>query len=579
MGGGRTTGRGWILPGLAIFLALGWIAERAEKFGAARKRFRDPAVPAAMLNRGSLGAALRELRMVKPAPNDLSIHLPSPHQKAGLDANLFQKKRKIGATLYVANPTWAVELAEHAEPKKPWIDPEWIREGWVLVAAEISEKDLSDPTWGIERNYEGHGREWERPAALAIRYPDGQTSGTLAGMRLHGGRSRAPVHRHSYRIHFREALGHVSLPRGEALGPEWEGLRRAVVRIEGSTNHPFSGELSYAAAELVGCVVPLTHPARFALNGKLSPEAYCLTEQVDRSSWARRLGHKNFLMYFMKAQQESRADKAYGEFRRKVVYGAAPLDMEEMEALADLDNLSAYILSVAYCGTTDGFQGAALMDLEAKTPRWAWINWDMDHGFVDYYAERFPPRAPWEQESWELAYKREGFRNYASWRIQGDVRSILFSRLMDESPAYRERFLRFASDALNHRLTEENLEGPIARMEKLAKGVGGQRMESFGEYREFVRRRPELLRQGLASLFGAGPARRVEVDLPAGAWATIDGYRRRGTYVGHYFEGQEIELVGDEGGGIRGWAVEGGREYPGRRVKIAIDGDMRIGPA
>ena len=530
-----------------------------------------------MLNRGSLGASLRELRMVRPAPNDQSLHPASAHPKTGLDANLFQKKRKVGATLYEANPTWAAEMAGRTEPAIPQISPGWIDEGWGVVAAQVSEKDMSDPIWGIEQNYKGRGREWERPAGIAIRYPGGQTAGTRAGIRLHGGRSREPGQRHSYRIHFRGELGAAALPGGEALGAGWEGMRRAIIRIEGSTNHPFAGELSYAAAEKIGCAVPLTHPVRFALNGRLMPHVYSLTEHVCRLSWARRLGHKNFLMYFMKAQQEARADRAYGRFRERVVYGPAPLEMEEMEKWADLDNLSAYILAVAYCGNTDGFQGAALMDMEAEAPRWTWINWDMDQGFVDAYAARFPPRAPWEQESWELAFKREGSRNYHSWRIQGDVRAILFSRLMDESPDYRERFLRYAVDALNHRLTAEGMEGTIARHEKLAEGVEGLRMEAFGEYREFARRRPEALRKGLADLFGAGPLRRVEVDIPEGAWARIDGHRWSGSYVGQYYDGQEIDVEweGEDG---RGWLVEGGQETTGRRLKMAVDRDMRIGP-
>ena len=96
---------------LAGFLAAGRGLERVDAFQSARAALRDPAVPTAMLNRGSLGRLLRHLRLVRPVPNDGALHPKSAYSKTALGASLFQKKRLVGGWLYVANPDWVAHWA------------------------------------------------------------------------------------------------------------------------------------------------------------------------------------------------------------------------------------------------------------------------------------------------------------------------------------------------------------------------------------------------------------------------------------------------------------------------------------
>lgn len=551
---GRATRKLLIPAALAAFLAAGFGLERAERFRSIREALRDPSVPTAMLNRGSLGRVLRHLRLVRPIVNDGRLHPPMEASKAPLDASLFQKKRMVGDSLYVANADWVEDLATQPELAIPEALPEQFRAGWPLIAIEVAERDLNGPKWGIFANYKGHGREWERQAAMAY-YVDGrQVFATRAGVRLHGGKSREPGKRHSLRLHFREEYGATEFQPGLLFDSRCAPLRRLVVHADWPESHPFAGLLAFDMAERIGCVVPRTQPVLLVLNGKLQEGIFWLSEHVSRSAWENRVGHKDFLMHVVKAQREVKSFPAYHEFCNRVLKTPAPLDLAAFEGLADLDSLSAYVLAVVYGGVSDGFQGAAIRDQRAAKPRWAWINWDMDHGFWDVYGDG--SRKTWQKESWEHVYKRQGDRNYALWRNRGDVRSVLFTRLMNDSPVYRARFIRYVVDMLNHRLTVAFMDGRIAHYEQLVRSRGQTDLAFAADYREFVRARPAILREGLQRLFDAGPVWRVEVRAPAGMPLRIDGFEAASPYVGHYFDGQEIVV-----------------EAPGVRLAENIHGD------
>ncbi len=532
------TGKLAIPAALAAFLAAGFWLEDTERFQSIREALRDPAVPTAMLNRGSMGRVLRHLRLVQPIENDGRLHPPMEVTKASLDASLFQKKRMVGDALYVVNPGWVEDLAAQRELAIPEALPGQFRDGWPLLAIEIAEADLNGPKWGIFANYKGHGREWERPAAMAY-YVDGRrVFATRAGLRLHGGKSREPGKRHSLRLHFREEYGASEFQPGVLFDSRCEPLRRLVVKADWPESHPFAGLLAFDMAERIGCVVPRTQPVVLVLNGKLQEGVFWLSEQVSRAAWENRMGHKDFLMHIVKAPREAKSFPVYYDFCRLAIKAPAPLDLAAFEELADLDNLSAFILSVAYGGVSDGYQGAAIRDQRVEKPRWSWINWDMDHGFWDVYGDG--SREIWQKESWAHVYKRQGDKNYGIWRNRGDVRNVLFTRLMNDSPVYRARFIRYVVDMLNHRLTVAFMDGRIAYYEQLARSLGRTDLAFAADYREFVRERPALLREGLQRLFEPGPVWRVEVRAPAGMPLRIDGFEATSPYVGHYFDGQEI---------------------------------------
>lgn len=561
----------WLVPvGLAGFLAAGWGLERVAAFQTAKAALRDPAVPTALLNRGSLGRLLRHLRLVRPVPNDGTLHSKSAYAKTALDASLFQKKRVVGSWLYEPNPDWVDDWTGGAEAHSA-VESDWLRPGRPLIALDVAPEDLAD----LLNQPEGRGKEWERPAALAF-YRDGQRIfADRVGVRLHGGRSRLPGHAHSFRVYLREEYGPAP------FWPEWIGgapggrLSRFVIRADWPDRYPFAGLLAFDVAERLGCTVPRTQPVALVLNGQLQTNVYHLSEHVGRAAWADRLGHKDFWMFIYKGQSEEAATEAYGEWSHRIVWD--PLDYEGLERETDLDNLCAYVFAVAYAGVTDGFQGAAIRNLREEAPRWTWINWDMDHGFWDFFGNRFQ-RPAWEQESWELVYKRKTDRNYAHWRRYGDIRAILFARLMKEVPAFRERFLRFATDSMNHCLTDAFLAARIDHYEQLARAFGRTDLGFIAEYREFAQRRPAVVSAGLQRLLEAGELRRVDVRVPADARLRIDGFDHVGPYSGTYFDGQAvaIEWAGAVLTDFRGWTLDGAPVAAGARLEFVADGDRMV---
>lgn len=117
----------WLVAaGLAGLLAAGWGLERVAAFQTAKAALRDPTVPTALLNRGSLGRLLRHLRLVRPVPNDGSLHPKSAYAKTALDASLFQKKRVVGGS---TNP---IRIGWRTGPGERRHTPPSIRLGCIL---------------------------------------------------------------------------------------------------------------------------------------------------------------------------------------------------------------------------------------------------------------------------------------------------------------------------------------------------------------------------------------------------------------------------------------------------------------
>ena len=88
--------------------------------------------------------------------------------------------------------------------------------GFPTVNLTMNRDDMFGPD-GIYQNTYGTGREWERP--VAIEYFDPATGADFnidAGIRLHGGDSRAPDKspKHSFRLYFRSDYGDADLDYG-----------------------------------------------------------------------------------------------------------------------------------------------------------------------------------------------------------------------------------------------------------------------------------------------------------------------------------------------------------------------------
>lgn len=539
----------FILCGLLGFFALGIHVEMAEWTAPARNLLRSRTVPTAILNFGATGRVFRNLRLVRPEKNDESLYPQSDYRRLGLYAGLFQKKRIVGQWLYSANPDWLSDITHNPAPSPEPHPPVPPSPDWPVLSVQVNQQDISSAEWGLEFNWRGHGREWERPAAVSYFEAGKPPFTAFAGIRLHGGTSRQPGQRHSYRLYFREELGTSEFKPGMGVD---RPVRHLVVHADWPPESPFSGLLSFDAAERMGCLVPATRPVRFFLNGK--DHGLCfLSEHISRKEWISRLGHPDFVMYIFKAERERESHEKYGSFHIWVLKHPAPMQTEDVEDIVDLDNMMAYVFSMVYCGVSDGYQGAAIRNERENPPRWRWINWDMDHGFVDVY-KGDAQREPWQQESWERAILRKGEPKYNTWRARGDAPSVLFARLVQDDPAFRRRAVRWVMDTLNHKLTREFLGSRVDYYERLAKSFGREDLDFIEDYRNFIEHRPAFLRERMKDYFGVGEAWRCTVSAPTNAALAVDGFQKTGGYEGWYFDGETISLSASGNGS---WTING----------------------
>ena len=198
-----------------------------------------------------------------------------------------------------------------------------------------------------------------------------------------------------------------------------------------------------------------------------------------------------------------------------------------------------------YSATTDLFQGILLRDETQADAKWFWINWDMDHSFMDMYGGN--------DDTWEL----DIFDVLETRRLQ--MRATLWRRLMAESPTFRESFISLFTEVLNHRLTQEFLQSRVDFYERVAIEHDIEDRTFIDKMREFFRRRHAVVREQLQGHLAAGVSYRCTVTGPGNISFEVDGYEVGRDYAGWYFTGTPI-LVRVEDSGPRvfsHWLVNG----------------------
>ncbi|HXW03724.1 MAG TPA: CotH kinase family protein [Vicinamibacterales bacterium] len=409
--------------------------------------------------------------------------------------------------------------------------------GQPILSVFASEADLRHPERGLLVHPMQRGREWERFAYVS--YFDKATLrfATGAGLRIHGGRSRVGSVNKSFGLFFRRRYG-AAPDAGLFFGPPEGGLARVVVHNDirhDRTGRPwhFVNPLAYEIAARLGAIVPRTRPMRFFLNGQLQG-VYVLTEHIGPRFFEVRFGHGDFGI-----EDDANPRRLFRWARALEV-----MDRETVSKTVDLDNLTTWALSMLFCGTTDVWQGTLARDQRTPGSRWYWINWDMDHSFMDLYQ-----RAP---RQWEID-------TYRTLLGENDVRSLILTRLIQEDPTYRRHFASRVAAMLNHQLTPPFLRSRLEQY-RLAAGVHGIKDTEFLDLVEqFFEHRPSILRALTRRHLSVDDAVSVTVEADAGRTIVVDGYPTKSPYRGFYFPETSISLeVPDaQRATFAGWSLHG----------------------
>jgi hypothetical protein len=432
--------------------------------------------------------------------------------------------------------------------------------GYPLLSLVVDPDDMFDGRRGLLANPAGRGREWERFAYASFFDKGALRLATGAGLRVHGGRSRLVSDKKSFRLYFRQRYGDPTIPAELFFGQPQSSVSRLVlhddVRVDRS-GRPwhFTNPLAYDIAARIGSITARTLPVRLLLNG--DPQGvYVVTEYIDEAFFEARFGHRDF---DMEASATSLRLRSWAQ-------DTQPFTMAVAAASVDLDNLTRWVISILFCGTTDIWQGTLARDRRAPDPKWFWVNWDMDHSFMDLYQRA---DVPWEIDT---------FRSLIG---LPDARSQILGRLLKSDPAYRTFFVETVEAVLNHRLTPAFLSDRASHYRVTAAIHGIERREFLDRIDRFVAARPAVVRRLVQRYAGAGPVVEVRVRIPDGMTLDVDGHRTAGLYEGRYFSGSPIRLSVPEDARARfsGWTVNG-RELPHREpsLTLPVEGPLDISP-
>jgi hypothetical protein len=416
---------------------LGWVAAlRINFFKPIKEALGTAGIEESYLPPGKLGRALRENKLLESLPNIYARTI-----------NSIQKDDK-GKAYYKRRILQLQELM----PSTTTIDKKQLNNKLPVVSIVIDDGDLYHPVRGIISNYKSRGRDWERMGYFSYFENEKLIFATPVGIRLHGSmrKGRKP----SFRLYFRKEYGDKYLSDSVFNQGDEKRYKRLVVRNDSFL--PLTMSMSFDISKKIGAVVPAHKPAIFYLNGKLQG-FYCLTEHLYKEQWEKDIKNNNIIFYRYKGPSDEESLSAYKEMEDWVKKCPAPLKMEDVEKKIDLDKYINHIFSIMFCGTTDWRQGIAVLEKNRKDAKWYWINWDMDHSFLEF---RRRDINVWEKEAIDLLSAGKYLWKNPPTVIpyeRRDVRSILFTRLMAEDPNFKKYFVKCTENIMSSKITKDYL--------------------------------------------------------------------------------------------------------------------------
>lgn len=533
-----------ILAGLAGFLLIGIAIETAPSLAAARTALRSLTIPSRLMSRGRSGTLARRLQLFKTIPSGLSGLELSKIPDLPLDAGPFQKKRKPSAFLLEARRAPIFDMHAPATCPDDGVHAEDHRPGRPVLSITVPEQALFDPDNGILVNWQNKGVEWEHEACVTFYDNTGCLKmNTKAGLRLHGGKSRLPGNLHSYRLHFKKAYGLTHFPEGLLFSETAEPVRQIVLWNDWPVSVPFNTALAFDVYRQVGCLTPELHPVLLFFNGKREG-LYYMVQRPTRREWISHFGHTNFVLYTHKRTLDTEGQARYADLNTWARDTTSPMTLDDAECRVDVDYLTRWIFAMVFCGASDAYQGPGLIDKTEATPRWRWIVWDVDHSFARIYP-RHALTHIWEKDHWNLAWYRPNETGYDIFLQRWDIRGVIFTRLINESPEYRKKFMRLVTDLLNHRITPAFAKTSMTNFERLAETYEFDDKTFLDDYRRFIAFRPFQLRESLRKTLNLGPTFCCKVAVPSNVRLLVDGYPAPPHYQGWYFPGQTITVDAD----------------------------------
>lgn len=407
------------------------------------------------------------------------------------------------------------------------------------VALRVAEQDLTDPETGLQRNCEERGRQWERPAAVAVRHHDEKIQVFPAGIRLQGNQNRDRLE--GFRLYFRASYGQKSVPGTTFLDNSPISIRKVLLKKEKNSIPGCVNMLAFDVARRVGVDTPDSAPVLLLRNGERLGLALA-SEHVNRTHWKRRLGHDNFDFYVFEAENSILDEAAYKalSLRLKPVFNLWEYD--RVAGMLDMKDFVRAMIVFAFVQWQDWNQGALLRD-RSSTPRWKNILWDADLAFAGLRENGIPDN-------------RAGWKNL---RDAKGMRAAVFKGLWENSPRFRTQLLKDLSWAINHRLTTAWLARQVRSYAALETECGWEFLDEKKALAYLETRRTAVLQEAVTDLH-APPVFHVRMTSPRPI--RIDDHSETTDYLGYYFQGQHSTLtIAPDCTNFSHWIVNGEKKH------------------
>lgn len=357
---------------------------------------------------------------------------------------------------------------------------------WPVVSVMVDPDDLYHEERGIFANPFKVGRLWERASHITY-YEKGQKRfSSIAGVRVHGGGSRRLDDR-SLRFYFKKSYGEESFLTDLGIGLKDNTPVKNLVLRRDSVHH-FANDFSFSMINRLGGIAPRIKHVAVYINGEFY-QFMQMMEHLHEEQAKYYFGHERFLFNKLKGSNPPRDRLLYENAIHKAKGARKPISYKKMQELFDLDSVTANLITIMYTGTTDWAQGVWVKDL-VTDKKWKLISWDFDFAF---YKRKGKNTEDMSIPNWEIdSYKAGSTQHIAS------LRSIIFNRLMKESPEYREVFLKKVDQMFRLIETDSFWKEKLELYESLAADTenNARLNESISVIKEFVEnRKPFFCRQ------------------------------------------------------------------------------------
>ncbi|MCK5684279.1 CotH kinase family protein, partial [bacterium] len=412
-----------------------------------------------------------------------------------------------------------------------------------IISINVQKNDLYSDKYGILKNFDEHGRDWERLCYVQYFREGEQVITGFSGLRLQGGDPGRKKGLINFRLFFRKEYGQSRVEGSKIFDRPMGDIKRLAIKQSEWEKWPLNSPLAYDISHKIGAWAPPTEPVIFYLNGEKLGLYYVVPHLGERQieemlpagdyqyyRW-RGTQHKADLLFFW--------DQFWMKFKN-----IEKLTKEYAEQFFDLDNLTNQIFSYLYNGTEDYCQGVAVKDT-AERSKMFWLSWDMDHSFADISIE-FRKKKDIKREKWEQPPSIATFFTPETNKSKHYCPRVhLFRRLVNDDPVFREQVRDVFMEIMNHRVSDETVSELLYEAwSDLTKANYIYRDEYIGTLSDFFHHRKLVLIKQMEQVLPTAPVKTCRVDADHYP-ISVDGYTKMKRYNGYYFPGSVLSLEAD----------------------------------